>query len=156
MLFSKKIKSATCWQHLSQIISARHFLLKQFISDSSFKAAPLFEGSGKIHSFLEFHLLGTCINKSHLASWEMSDNLPHFLSVKGQHLFSGLAAWRCTITRACTYCRMPCWCNMNPSDGFCHPVCCGLPVLPGDIWLLNTALSGLYLLGLPWTQTFLG
>jgi hypothetical protein len=75
-----------------QIISAQHFLLKQFISNSLFKAAPLFEGWGKIHSFLELHLLGTRINKSHLPSWEMSGNLQHFLFVKGQHLFSVLTA----------------------------------------------------------------
>lgn len=88
------------------IISAQHFLLKQFVSHSLFKATPLFEGSGEIRFFLEFHLLCTWVNESHLPSGEMSGNLPHFLFVKGQHLFPKSTAWRCPFTYACTYCWM--------------------------------------------------
>lgn len=113
-----------------QIVSTQYFFLKQFIPNSLFKPAPLFEDSGKIHSFLEFHLLRTWINKSHLPSWEMSSNLQHFPFVKGQHLLSRLTACRCTLTGACTYCQMPCCCDMIPSNGFCHSVCYWLPVLP--------------------------
>lgn len=100
------------------IISAQHFLLMQFVSNSLFKATPLFEGSGEIR-FLNFHLLCTWVNESHLPSGEMSGNLQHFLFVKGQHLFPKVTAWRCPFTYACACCSMlncsePPWSTMVP------------------------------------------
>lgn len=90
----------------------------QFVSNSLFKATPLFEGSGEIR-FLNFHLLCTWVNESHLPSGEMSGNLQHFLFVKGQHLFPKVTAWRCPFTYACACCSMlncsePPWSTMVP------------------------------------------
>lgn len=106
MCFSvRKIKSATCWQHL-----APNYLCAAFPSDAVrfwlIIQSNTFIWRFRRNPFLEFHLLCTWVNESHLPSGEMSGNLQHFLFVKGQHLFPKITAWRCPFMYACAYCWM--------------------------------------------------
>lgn len=142
VLFSKKIKSATCWQHLSPNYLCTHFLLKQFVSNSLFKTTPLFEGSGEIRFFLEFHLLCTRVNESRgnvgqsaaFSFCQRTTPVPKdhrlalSLPVRVHPLLNAGLFWTTVMV------------PVQPNF-----VCSWLPVLPGDILFLNIALSGLHL-----------
>lgn len=123
------------------IISAQHFLLMQFVSNSLFKATPLFEGSGEIR-FLNSTCCVPGLMKATCHPGKCRAICSVFFLSKdntcSQRSPPGVVPSR---TRAPV---VQCWTVLNHHDPRWFPsnrtLCSvGLPVLPGDILLLNIA-----------------
>lgn len=119
----------------------------QFVSNSLFKATPLFEGSGEIR-FLNSTCCVPGLMKATCHPGKCRAICSIFFLSKdntcSQRSPPGVVPSR---TRAPV---VQCWTVLNHHDPRWFPsnrtLCSvGLPVLPGDILLLNIALSGLHL-----------